>query len=187
MKVLAFGASNSSKSINQKFATSVSKYYKEDEVEILHIHDFEMPIYSADRERENGVPQLAYDFASRLDAADLIIISFAEHNGNYSAGYKNLIDWVSRIKGRKPYQDAHLFLLSTSFGARGGQSVMEIALARMPRDGGTVIEHLSLPEFPANFEDDKGVTNALFRSQLEAKVRKTKREMQKILDSKQTL
>ncbi|MFD2744461.1 MULTISPECIES: NADPH-dependent FMN reductase [Sphingobacterium] len=186
MKVLAFGASNSSRSINQKFATSVSKYYKEDDVKIVHIHDFEMPIYSADRERENGIPPQAIQFAEHIDAADLIIISFAEHNGNYSAGYKNLIDWVSRIKGRKPYQNAHLFLLSTSNGARGGQSVMNIALARMPYDGGTVLESLSLPEFSANFEDEKGVTNALFRSQLEAKVRKTKREMKKILDSKQT-
>lgn len=184
MKVLAFAASNSSKSINQKLVTSVSKYYKEDEVELLHIHDFEMPIYSADREKEAGIPQQAVDFAAHIDAADLILISFAEHNGNYTAGYKNLIDWVSRIKGRKPFQDAHLFLLSTSHGARGAQGVLDIALARMPFDGGTVLDSLSLPEFSANFEDGKGITNVLYRSQLEAKVRKTKREMTKIIDSK---
>ncbi|MCL7986883.1 NAD(P)H-dependent oxidoreductase [Sphingobacterium sp. lm-10] len=185
MKVLAFAASNSSKSINQKLVTSVSKYYKEDEVELLHIHDFEMPIYSADREKESGIPSHAIDFAAHIDAADLIIISFAEHNGNYTAGYKNLIDWVSRIKGRKPFQNAHLFLLSTSQGARGAQGVLSIAASRMPFDGGTVLDSLSLPEFSANFEDGKGITNVLYRSQLEAKVRKTKREMKKILDSKE--
>lgn len=184
MKVLAFAASNSSNSINQKLVTTVSKYYKEDEVELLHIHDFEMPIYSIDREKESGIPPQATEFAAHIDAADLVIISFAEHNGNYTAGYKNLIDWVSRIKGRKPFQNAHLLLLSTSQGARGGQGVLTIATARMPFDGGTVLDSLSLPEFSANFEEGKGITNILYRSQLEAKVRKTKREIKKILDSK---
>lgn len=184
MKVLVFGASNSSTSINKKFAVSTSKYYKEDEVRVLDLNDFEMPIYGVDRQAADGIPGLASDFAQQLDWADLIIISFAEHNGNYTIAYKNIIDWVSRIRGRRPYQDKHVFLLSTSAGARGGQSVLDIATQRMPFDGATVLDTFSLPEFEKNFEDGKGLTNPLLRSQLEAKVRKTKREMAKILTNR---
>jgi chromate reductase len=63
--------------------------------------------------------------------------------------------------------------MATSPGRRGGQSVLDIATARLPFDGAEILETFSLPEFYQNFEE--GVTNMLLRSQLEAKVRKTKR------------
>lgn len=184
MKILAFAASNSSTSINHTLVVSTSKYYKEDEVDVIDINDFEMPLFGIDRQKKEGIPQKSHDFATKIDWADMLLISFAEHNGNYSAAYKNLIDWVSRIPGRRPYQGKHVFLMATSNGARGGQTVLEIATNRMPFDGATVLETFSLPEFSKNFEKDKGVTNPLLRSQLEAKVRKTKREMAKILSDK---
>lgn len=183
MKILAFGASNSSDSINKKLATSVSKYYKEKEdiVEIIDLNDFEMPLYSKDREQTLGIPEAATRFADKIDAADFLIISFAENNGNYTVAYKNLTDWTSRIKGRKIYNGKPVFLLATSQGARGGQSVLEIATKRVPFDGADVLETFSLPEFNNNFEEGKGIITPLLRSQLEAKVRKTKRLLQEKL------
>ncbi|MCA5005500.1 NADPH-dependent FMN reductase [Sphingobacterium bovistauri] len=179
MKILAFGASNSSKSINKKLVTSVSKYYKEadDIKEILDLNDFVMPVFSVDLEAEIGIPQQALDFAAKIDWADFILISYAENNGNYNACYKNIIDWVSRIKGRKIFNGKPVFLLATSPGARGGQSVLSIATARLPFDGADVLDTFSLPEFNKNFEEGKGITDMLLRSQLEAKVRKTKRTL----------
>lgn len=187
MKILVFGASNSSNSINKKFVSSVSKYYKEidDEIQILDLNDYELPLYSKDREKEFGILPTAIQFAEKIDWADFILISFAENNGNYNVGYKNLIDWVSRIKGRKIYPDKPVFLLATSEGANGGKSVLEIAETRMPRDGAIVLESFSLPEFSKNFEENKGVVTPLFRSQLEAKVRKTKRSMAQLLNKEQ--
>ena len=187
MKILAFGASNSTQSINKKFVTSVSKYYKEvdDIKEVIDLNDYNMPIYSVDLEAEIGIPQQAYDFAAKIDWADFIIISFAENNGNYNACYKNLIDWISRIKGRKIYPNKPLFILSTSEGIRGGQTVLEIAEERLPRDGANILDKFSLPEFSKNFEEGRGVITPLYRSQLEAKVRKTKRTMAQILSQEQ--
>lgn len=185
MKILAFGASNSSKSINKKLVTSVSKYYKEidDIKEIIDLNDYAMPIFAVDLEAEIGIPQQAYDFAAKIDWADFILISFAENNGNYNACYKNIIDWVSRIKGRKIFNGKPVFLLATSPGARGGQSVLSIAENRLPFDGAQVLDTFSLPEFNKNFEEGKGVTNMLLRSQLEAKVRKTKRTLKELFDN----
>lgn len=183
MKILVFAASSSTRSINKKFVTSVSKYYKEDEVKILDLNDFEVPTYSADKESDIGIPEQIIEFAAHIDWADLILISFAEHNGNYSVAYKNVTDWVSRIPGRKIYQGARLFLLSTSQGARGGASVLSIATERIPHDGGEVLETYSLPEFGKNFEEGKGVIDPMLRSRLESKVRKTKKLMAAILTS----
>lgn len=179
MKILIFAASNSHVSINKKFVISVSKYYKEltDQKEILDLNDYDMPIYSKQYEEQNGIPQKALDFVAKIDWADLILVSFAEHNGNYSACYKNIIDWVSKIKGRKVYPNKAVFLLATSPGPRGAQSVLQIAANRMPFDGAEVLETFSLPEFNKNFEEGKGIINNIFRNELEAKVRKTKRSM----------
>jgi chromate reductase len=57
MNILAFAGSNSRQSINRKFVTSVSKYYKEadDTVEILDLNDYAMPIFSVDLEKEEGI------------------------------------------------------------------------------------------------------------------------------------
>lgn len=179
MKILAFAASNSSTSINKQFVCSVSKYYKEieDTIQIIDLNDFEAPLFSQDRENRDGIPPQALQFAEKIDWADFILISYAEHNGNYSAAYKNITDWISRIKGRKLFNGKPVFLMATSNGARGGQSVLDIATQRLPRDGAEILETFSLPEFSKNFEDNKGIINLLLRSQLEAKVRKTKRMM----------
>ena len=105
-KIVAFGASNSKNSINQQFAKFTASQIPNSEVQIVDLNDFEMPIYSIDRENKAGIPQLAKDFKRILHEADGIIISFAEHNGAYSAAFKNIFDWISRmgkdIWGNKP-------------------------------------------------------------------------------------
>jgi NAD(P)H-dependent FMN reductase len=52
-----------------------------------------MPFFN--RCRSNWSPTLA-DFFNKLGTADLLVISFAEHNGAYSAAFK-IFDWISRI------------------------------------------------------------------------------------------
>ncbi|MFD2905174.1 NADPH-dependent FMN reductase [Sphingobacterium anhuiense] len=179
MKILAFAASNSRNSINKTFVTSVSKYYKEvdDVIDILDLNDYEMPLYSIDREIESGIPQLALDFASKIDESDFLLISIAEYNGSYNVGYKNIIDWVSRIAGRKTFNGKPVFLLATSPGPMGGSTVLNTAVNRITWDGAEVLDSFSLPEFGNNFENGKGVTNIQHRSKLEAKVRATKRAL----------
>lgn len=64
MKILAFAGSNSGVSINKQLVTFASSFFNEDDVEILDLNDYEMPIYKNEREIENGIPQLAQDFAA---------------------------------------------------------------------------------------------------------------------------
>ena len=44
-----------------------------------------------------GRPEGAQAYFDKLESADAFVISLAEHNGTYTAAYKNLFDWASRI------------------------------------------------------------------------------------------
>src|SRR4051812_27461962 len=98
MKIIAFAGSNSTHSINKKLATYATTLFAGAEVEILDLNDYELPLFSVDREEVLGQPQPAQDFLAKLGSADLIVLSLAENNGNYSSAFKNMFDWASRIR-----------------------------------------------------------------------------------------
>jgi chromate reductase len=50
-----------------------------------------------------------------------------------------------------------MLLLATSPGVRGGGTVLDIAVKRMPFQGGIVKGSFSLPSFNSNFDEKKGV------------------------------
>ena len=65
-KILAFGASSSKKSINKRLAVYVAHRIPNADVNVLDLNDYEMPIYSIDRENEDGIPDLAYTFKEQF-------------------------------------------------------------------------------------------------------------------------
>ncbi|MCG9676738.1 MULTISPECIES: NADPH-dependent FMN reductase [Vibrio] len=166
MKVLAFGASSSKHSINQKLAFYAAKQIEGADISLIDINDYEMPIFSEDREKELGSPQQAQLFFKAIGEADIVVISFAEHNGSYTAAYKNLFDWTSRIN-MKVFQNKPVILLATSPGAGGASSVLNTAQGSAPYFAADVKGALSLPNFYDNFDIEEGVvTNQAFNQQL---------------------
>lgn len=169
--IIVFGASNSKKSINKRLANYAASQIADAEVHLLDLNDFEMPLYGIDRELESGIPELAHEFKAQLKKADGIIISFAEHNGAYSVAFKNIFDWVSRIEsdiwGNKP-----MFLLATSPGGRGAQTVLDIAVNKFKYMTTNSLVHFSLPSFNQNFSEDNGISDpqlsASFKEQVAA-------------------
>ncbi|WP_108651396.1 NADPH-dependent FMN reductase [Dongshaea marina] len=167
MKILAFAASNSRNSINRQLIQYAVSLLQNAEVEIIDIHDYEMPIFSVDREQELGQPPEAQQFFKKIGEADALLISFAEHNGSYTAAYKNLYDWSSRIDP-KVFQGKPMVLLSTSPGPGGAQNVLGMATHSAPYFGGTVKASLSIPSFYQNFNEEAGVLiNPELHTQLE--------------------
>ncbi len=155
MKLLAFAASSSRNSINKKLVTFASSLMADCDSEILDLNDFELPLFSQDREAELGAPDLAKQFVEKIAKTDALLISFAEHNGSYTAAYKNLFDWCSRIE-KKLFQDKPMVMLSTSPGARGASTVLETAVKSAPFFGGDVKASLSIPSFYENFDVEAG-------------------------------
>ena len=177
MKLLAFAASNSSQSINRQLVDYVIGLLQGGqidgvdpdalEISTLDLNDFEMPIYSIDRQEAGGIPQPAHDFYNALGAADVLLISFAEHNGSYTVAYKNVFDWASRIDMRV-YHDKPIVMLSTSPGGGGGGFVLRTASHLAGYFGNEILATLSIPRFGENFDTEAGV---LSNSELDAELR----------------
>ena len=167
MKVLAFAASSSSNSINKKLVTYAASLLSNAEVEILDINDYEMPLYSEDKEKELGQPDAAKRFFNKIGAADALLISFAEHNGSYTAAYKNLYDWASRIQPAV-YQGKPMVMLAASPGPGGARGVLATAKTSAAFGGGDVKADLSLASFYDIFDTEAGrLTDADAQDQLE--------------------
>jgi len=162
MKILAFAATSSTKSINHQLvsyaASQLASQHEGAETEILNINDYELPLFSEDREAELGQPELAKTFLNKIGNSDALIISFAEHNGSYTAAYKNIFDWASRIN-QKVFQNKPMVLLATSPGPGGASSVLATATSSAPFFDGVVKASLSVPSFHDHFDNEQGSIN----------------------------
>lgn len=156
-KILVFGSSNSSKSINKKLAIYVAQKIEEVELNIIDLNDFDLPIFSPDLQQEKGIPAEAVRFNDLLSSVDGIVLSMAEYNGCYTAVFKNLFDWISRID-TNVWKKKPMLLLGTSPGRRGAKGVLSIAKDAFPYFGGNIIADFSLPQFQHHFGEN-GITD----------------------------
>ena len=132
------------------------------------MNHFDLPLYGIDLETENGIPDNAHKFLNLIKESDGVMLSLAEHNGTYSAAFKNIFDWMSRIEG-KTFLGKSMLLMATSPGGRGGSSVLAMAQDRFPRHDANIIDVFSLPLFGTNFIDGKIINDEL-NSELKSKV-----------------
>lgn len=154
-KILCFGASTSSVSINQQLAEFVGNQVGNGKCSILSLRDYPLPLYSSDEEKAGGIPENVHKLKAIFDAADGYVIAFAEHNGSFTAAYKNAYDWVSRLDS-KVFADKPLLLMATSPGGRGGASVLAHASGLYSRGKEDKVLQFSLPSFSANFDAEQG-------------------------------
>lgn len=171
MKIISFAASNSRQSINRELLDYAASILDDTTVEFLDLNDYEMPIYSIDREHEAGIPKKAGEFLKKIEQCDALLISFAEHNGTYTAAFKNVLDWCSRIN-QKFYQNKPIVMLSTSPGQGGASSVLAQATKAAPFFDGNVVASLSIPSFYENFDSvEKKIVNETLAQQFENTIR----------------
>jgi NAD(P)H-dependent FMN reductase len=149
-------------------ATYASSLVDNAQSTILDLNDYELPIYSSDLEKAQGIPENAHKFLEHIKNSDGIIVSLAEHNGAYSAVFKNLFDWMSRAV-QKNFMNKPMLLMATSPGARGGASVLEMAKDRFPRHDANIVATYSLPSFNDHFSDGR-ITNDDLNSELKSLV-----------------
>lgn len=167
-KIIAIGASSSSKSINREFAEYAANAISIDkEVLVLDLNNYEMPIYSEDLHKKNGIPQEAIDFKKEIFEADSLVISLAEHNGSYTAAFKNIYDWISVIEN-DVWCSKPILLLSTSTGARGGLTVLKSACERFSLNYKYKIPNFCLPSFKENYRSSEGITNIRLNQDFQA-------------------
>lgn len=166
MKLLVFAASNSRASINGVLARHAATRYLAEidphaEIEFLDLNDFEMPIYSIDREKETGIPSHAQTFFAKIGNADAVIVSFAEHNGMVSVAWKNIFDWMSRIDS-KVWQGKPLLFMAATPGPRAGAGVLQSQTMVTPYFGGEIKASLGIGRWHEAFDP---ATSSLVRAE----------------------
>lgn len=156
---LAFAGSNSSTSINYSLVKYTVSLIEDHKIQLRNMANMPFPLYSKDLEKEQGFSNALVEIKEEMQAADGIIISVNEHNGNPSAYTKNLLDWLSRLE-LKFLEGAKILLMSTSPGKGGGSRSLQVVENLLPRFGASVLETFSLPSFGRNFSEEVGITDA---------------------------
>lgn len=159
VKVLAFAGSNSSTSINYKLVKFTIVGLKDYDVQLVNMANFPFPMYSFDYETTHGYSNSLVELMKDINNAKGLILSVNEHNGNPSAYFKNVLDWLSRIN-RNFLEGTKVFLMATSLGKGGAKHSLEVVSKMLPRFGAEIIETFSLPTFSENFDDKKGISNS---------------------------
>ena len=152
-KIIAFGASTSTNSINKQLAEHAIKQLTAIEANLLDLNDFELPLYSIDLETESGIPENAMKFRQMIRDSDGVMVSLAEHNGLYTSAFKNLWDWMSRIENPKVWEDQPVLLLGTSPSRREESNVMKVSQQLFPLFGAKIVSSYHLPSFHHFFKD----------------------------------
>lgn len=152
-KILAFAGSNSSTSINHQFISHIANRINGHEIKIIKLSEYDIPLFSVDKQNNNGFPVDIQVIKNLIDEHDALMISVNEHNGTVSAFFKNILDWLSRLD-RNFLANKKILLVSTSPGARGAASSLEYTKGILPRFGGQIIDSFSFPSFNDNFDND---------------------------------
>ena len=154
--IIAFAGSNSSTSINYELVKYTVGLLKEQQVQLLNLANFPFPMYSEDHERQRGFSNSLVEFKDDIKNAAGLVLSVNEHNGNPSAYFKNVLDWLSRVD-RKFLEDTPVLLMSASPGGRGAIGSLGIIKDLLPRFGAEIVATFSLPSFKQNFDPDQGI------------------------------
>ncbi len=159
-KVITIAGSNSQKSINKMLIAYTTTLLEDVEILTIDLNDYVLPIYGVDYEAENGIPTAVKRLDEIIESADGFIISLAEHNGSYSAVFKNTLDWLSRLD-MKIWKEKPMLLMATSPGGRGAATILQSASSYFPFLGAKIIETFSLPSFYDNFKEGEVIEEKL--------------------------
>ena len=154
MKILAIPATNSRNGLNKQLLDYVADILPKEhdvEVEFLDLNDYEMAIYSTEREAA-GIPEKAQQFYDTIGRADAVIVSFAEYNGSFTPAWKNTYDWASRVD-QQVYQQRPVLMLTASPGPRGGAGVLGAATMSAPFFGAELVGSLGVGTFYEAFDE----------------------------------
>lgn len=121
MKIFLMACSQRKASFNKKLIHNCKLLLKEHELDIANMEDYDMPGYNGDIEENSGVPENAHKLAKRVIAADKVILAVPEYNYSIPGVFKNIIDWMSRMRPM-PWKDKKVLIINASPSIRGGHN-----------------------------------------------------------------
>ncbi len=160
-KLLVFAGSVRHDSHNRKLAGLAARLAEERgmEISLIELAKYPLPLFDADLEVAQGVPDNALKLKELFIAHEGFLIVSPEYNGSIPPLLKNTLDWVSRPlpeqSGYKPFAGKAAGLLSASPGMLGGMRGL-----RHLRDVLTVLRVIVVPEQASISAADKAFDDA---------------------------
>lgn len=185
-KILVCSGSVRSGSHNGKLAALVAKRLAILDADVTHLSlkDYPLPIYDADFEESDGVPENAKKLQRLFVSHDGIFLACPEYNAGITPLLKNTLDWISRVKEPgDPYRSGIFAIGGASPGGFGGMrgligmwTILEVGL------GAQVLPQMvSVPKAVSGFDDRDELAEDRVSGQLdklvEALLRATRIEM----------
>ena len=175
MKILAFAGSLRNGSYNKKLVKIAAQIAKEKgaDLQLVDLSDYPMPLYNADIEESDGLPDNCKKLKKMMIDSDAFIISSPEYNSSITAVLKNTIDWTSRPEESDPhflaaFKGKFAALISASPGYFGGYRGLTHLRSLLQEIGVLVIpDHLSLSNAADAFDEKDQLVNKKKRETLE--------------------
>jgi NAD(P)H-dependent FMN reductase len=103
-KVLAFAASTRSESYNKKLVRIALRGSENSgaTVTFIDLRDYPLPLYDADEEAANGLPENVETLRALFQDCDGVLLASPEYNGFFPPVLNNTLDWLSRSSEAKP-------------------------------------------------------------------------------------
>ncbi|WP_391591954.1 NAD(P)H-dependent FMN reductase [[Mycoplasma] cavipharyngis] len=135
---LVIAAVNTHQSINLDLAKKICYAGSYD---LLDLNDYRdnCPILSTKYLVNKQFPTAVKEILLKLTNYQNIIIVTPEHNGYYSAFFKNILDWLSRLDNQF-FFEKNIVLVVASPGAQGGASLRQFAKITLSYTGAKTIQ-----------------------------------------------
>lgn len=173
VKVLAFAGSTRAGSYNKQLMQEAALIAQKmgGVVTVIDLKDYPMPLYDADREKEEGMPENAKRLQGLMIHSDAMIIAAPQYNGSVPPLLKNALDWCSRSAAgcfsNDAFKGKRFAIMSTSPGKGGGGKGLVHLRAIIEDVGGMVVEEqVSIPDAEHYFSENNRAENPLLQEEI---------------------
>ncbi len=142
---------NSSKSINYQAIEQIA--IRQNNVDLMDLRDFFVPMFSVDYEETSGVPVSIERINEKLSQYDGLILAMPEYNGSITSFFKNIFDWCSR-DDEDFLMEKQIILFTVTPGTRGGEMVRSIMKESLPHFGAKLIYNGGVSNYEATLNED---------------------------------
>ena len=144
-RILAFAGSAREGSWNHKVLEVAAQGARSAgaEVTVINLGDYPLPLFDADLEAADGLPENARKLKQLLSDHDGYLVATPEYNSSITPLLKNTIDWCSRSDGGAPglgwTRGKTAAIVSASPGALGGLRALGVVRSLLQNIGIMVI------------------------------------------------